>query len=101
MDLVPEAKGAERVERRTFLRKTSRLLVKALGAGLGLLVLQSTDALAINCCQCCKDSSCTHCGGTPVRYRCSCPGVNCCMCHADVGMCFTTTACICGGGCAP
>src|SRR5437773_861095 len=84
------AKGplAQSTSRRSFLR----LLGTTVAAGIGLALLP-LQAAAAPCSTCCKDSSCQFCSGTPVRYRCQ-PG-NCCICHADVGTCFSTQQCQC------
>lgn len=77
------------VSRRRFLRQ----LMTTVGLGLGLVVVSAQPAFAS---QCCRDSSCPNCPGTPVKYKCTdnCGGGVCCICHANVGQCFTT-GCIC------
>jgi hypothetical protein len=80
------------VSRRTFMRQ----LATTVGAGLGIVALQATKAMAVN--NCCRDSTCPTCPGAKVRYRCtdSCVGGTCCICHTNVGNCFNGGPCPCG-----
>lgn len=80
--------GAAVTTRRRFLRR----LGTTVAAGVGLAILPANEAWA-PCSTCCKDDSCPFCPGGPRRYRCT-PG-NCCICHSDVGQCFSTQACQC------
>jgi hypothetical protein len=75
--------------RRRFLRQAGMTLAAAIG--FALLPRRAEAA----CCSCCKSSSCPTCSGTPVRYKCACGGVSCCICHDDVGNCFGSQICYC------
>ncbi len=81
--------------RRRFLRQTAGLL----GAGTGVLLLQTAPAAAAPNppaikYHCCRDSSCKYCPGAEVRYNCvntgRCGGVDhyCTCASSDLAPCF-------------
>lgn len=76
------------LSRRRFLRR----LAATAGVGLGLAILPTAQALAV---QCCRDSSCPTCSGSNVRYRCTGCGTSCCKCLPEQGPCFTPGGCLC------
>lgn len=79
--------------RRRFLRNVAALF----GTGAGVLLLQSepaSGALPPSVkYQCCRDETCEHCPGGPVRYRCrptgDCGGSVFCTCASpDLAPCY-------------
>lgn len=78
--------------RRRFLRQAGGLL----GLGTGALLLNTPPAGAAPPSikyTCCRDETCGHCDGTPVRYRCRptgrCGGNVYCTCASpDLAPCY-------------
>lgn len=81
------------IDRRRFLSRA----VRTVGAGAGIVLLQSNAAKAALpppqtvCCHS-NATQCATCQGAPLKYNCTnyCRGTSYCTCHSDVGTdCYT------------
>jgi|GEM_PF-2738258 hypothetical protein len=90
------ASAAARIDRRRFLRR----LAVTLGAGLGLVGLGRSGALAADdpeaactCCVDCQACDCSGCGFGKARYRCIRAGCSTCTGCRTAGGCFQVANC--------